>query len=221
MPTKLRLETYRSLEVSIATLSPLYGCGLMLRSLPRLNASDPLHNSLTNYGYENFFADKAAQKVVENSGLLKQFYDNAFTNKTPLRQNFKSVYGHLEIFMAIDATAKTVWFVADANNRVAFINYYRDAVSLGLKPLGVVLLGSTVRLTPAGWQNLFDLLNDKFFNTNPGVQRIEIMGILDGVRWRPNTLSLGVTLVNFRELPEIESAVKTALRGSAGPETQR
>jgi hypothetical protein len=221
MPTKLRLETYRSLEISITTLSPLFGCGQMLRGLPRFNASDPMHNALTNYGYENFFADKAAQKLIENSGLLKQFYDNAFANKTPLRQNFKSVYGHLDVFMAIDAAAKTAWFVADPNNRVALMNYYRDALSLGLKPLGVVLLGSTVRLTPAGWQNLFDLLNDKLFNANPGIQRVEIMGILDGVRCRGNTLSLGVTLMNFRELPEIESAVKTALRGSAGPEPRR
>jgi len=221
MPTKLRLEGYRSLEISIATLSPLFGCGQMLRGLPRFNASDPMHNALTNYGYESFFADKAAQKLVENSGLLKQFYDNAFTNKTPLRQNFKNVYGHLDVFVAIDAAAKTAWFVADPNNRVALMNYYRDALSLGLKPLGVVLLGSTVRLTPAGWQNLFDLLNDKLFNANPGIQRIEIMGILDGVRCRGNTLSLGVTLMNFRELPEIESAVKTALRGSAGPEPRR
>jgi len=221
MPTKLRLEAHRSLEISIATLSPAFGCGLMLRSLPRLNASTPLHNALTNYGYEDFFADKAAQKLVENSGLLKQFYENAFTNKTPLRQSFKTVYGHLEVFMAIDATAKTAWFVADPNNRIALENYYRDAVSIGLKPLGILLLGSTVRLTPAGWQNLFDLLSDKFFNANPGVQRIELMGTLDGVRWRPSTLSLGVTLMNFRELPEIESAVKTALRGSAGPETRR
>jgi hypothetical protein len=123
--------------------------------------------------------------------------------------------------MAIDATAKTAWFVADANNRVALMNYYRDAVSLGLKPLGVLLLGSIVRITAAGWQNLFDLLTDKFFNANPEVHRIEIMGVLDGVRWRANTLSLGVTLMNFRELPEIESAVQTALRGPAGPETRR
>jgi hypothetical protein len=221
MPAKLRLETHRSLEVSIAALNPLFGCGLMLRGLPRFNASDPLHNALTNYGYENFFADKAAQKVIENSGLLKQFYDSAFTNKTPLRQNFKSVYGHLEVFMTLDATTKTAWFVADPNNRVALENYYRDAVSHGLKPLGVLLLGSTVRLTPAGWQNLFDLLSDKFFSAHPGVQRIEIMGMLDGVRWRTNTLSLGVTLMNFREFPEIESAVRVALRGAAGPETRR
>ena len=217
MPTKLRLEAYRSLEISSATLSPAFGCGLMLRDLPRFNASDPLHNTMANYSYENLFADKPAQKLVENSGLLKQFYDSAFTNKTPLRQNFRSVYGHLEVFMAIEAAVKTAWFVADPTNRVAFMNYYRDAVSLGIKPLGVLLLGSTVRLTPAGWQNLFDLLSDKLFNAHPEVQRIEIMGVLDGVRWRANTLGLSVTLLNFREFPEIETAVRTALRG-AGPE---
>jgi hypothetical protein len=220
MPTKLRLEAYRSLEISIATLSPAFGCGQMLHGLPRINASEPLHNTMHNYGYENLFADKAAQKMIENPGLLRQFYDSAFTNKTPLRQNFRSVYGHLEVYMAIDATAKAAWFVADANNRVALVNYYRDAVSLGLKPLGVLLLGSTVRMTPAGWQNLFDLLTDKFFNANPNIHRIEIMGVLDGVRWRANTLGLGVTLLNFRELPEIVAAVGAALRGPAGPEIQ-
>jgi hypothetical protein len=220
MPTKLRLDTHRSLEISIATLSPAFGCGQMLHGLPRLNASEPLHNAMHNYGYENLFADKAGQKTIENPGLLKQFYDSAFTNKTQLRQNFRSVYGHLEVHMAIDATAKTAWFVADPTNRVALVNYYRDAVSLGLKPLGVLLLGSIVRITPAGWQNMSDLLTDKFFNANPGVQRIEIMGVLDGVRWRGNTLGLGVTLLNFRELPEIVAAVGAALRGPAGPEIQ-
>ena len=217
MPTKLRLEIHRSLEISFATLSPNYGCGLMLRSLPRLNASDPLYNAMSNYGYENLFADKAAQKIVENSGLLKQFYENAFTNKLPLRQNFKGVYGHLEVLLAIDAAAKTAWFVADSPNRAALLNYYRDAVSLGLKTLGVLLLGSTVRLTAAGWQNLHDLVTDKFFNMHPGIQRIEIMGVLDGIRWRANTLSLGVMMLNFREFPEIEAAAEAALRGT-GPE---
>ncbi len=217
MPAKLRLEAYRSLEISFALLSPKYGCGVMLGSLPRFNASDPLHNAMSNYGYENLFADKAAQKTVGNSGLLKQFYDNAFANKVPLRQNFRNVYGHLEVFMAIDAAAKTAWFVADPTNRVALMNYYRDAVSLGLKPLGVLLLGSTVRLTPAGWQSLFDLLTDKFFNANPGIHRVEVMGALDGVRWRTNTLGLGVTMLNFKEVPEIEAAVQDALRG-AGPD---
>ena len=216
MPTKLRLDLHRSLEILSATLSPAYGCGLMLRGLPRLNASDPLLNAMSSYSYENLFADKAAQKIVENSGLLKQFYDNAFTNKVALRQNFKNVYGNLDVFMAIDATAKTAWFVADPSNRMALMNYYRDALSFGLKPLGVVLLGSTVRLTAAGWQNLHDVLTDKFFNAHPGIQKIEILGASDGARLRANTLGFGVTLLNFQELPEVVAAVRTALRGPTG-----
>jgi len=218
MPTKLRLEAYRSLEISIAGLSPTYGCGLMLRGLPRFSGSDPLFNAMSNYGYTDLAGDKAAQKLVQNPGLLKKLFDNTFTNKLPLRQNFRDVYGHIEVFMAIDASAHAAWFVAEPTNRMALVNYFRDAVSLGLKPLGVLLLGSTVRLTPAGWQNLHDLLNDKFLNDHAGIQRVEIMSVTDGVRWRSNNLGLGLTLLNFRELPEIEAAVQAALRGAAGPE---
>jgi hypothetical protein len=215
MPAKLRLEAHRSLEISLAALSPAFGCGLMLRSLPRFNASDPMYNTMANYGYENFFADKAAQKIIENSGLLKQFYDSAFTNKTPLRQNFRSVYGHLEVFMAIDATAKTAWFVADATNRMALVNYYRDAVGPGLKPLGVLLVGSTVRLTAGGWQNLHDLLSDKFFSAHPGIQRVEILGVEGGSRFRAGTLGIGASLLNLREFPEVVATVGATLRSAS------
>jgi len=218
MPSRLRLELHRSLEISFATLSPNYGCGMMLSSLPRFSTSDPLLNAMSNYGYPNVAGDKAAQKLVQNPGLLKSFYDNTFTNKMPLRQNFRDVYGHIEVFMAIDAAARAAWFVADPPNRMALMNYFRDAVSLGLKPLGVLLLGSTVRLTPVGWQNLHDLLSDRFLNDHAGIQRVEIMSVTDGVRWRANTLGLGLTLLNFREFPEIEAEVQAALRGAAGPE---
>jgi hypothetical protein len=220
MPTKLKLETQRSLEISFAKLSPLYGCGQMLLDLPKFRASDPLLNAMSNYGYPNLAGDKTAQKLVQNLGLLKQFFDNAFTNKLPLRQNFRDVYGHIEVFMAIDDSTRTAWFIADPPNRMALANYFRDAASLGLKPLGVLLLGSTVRLTPAGWQNMHDLLTDKFFNDHAGIQRVEVMSVLGGVRWRSNCLGLGVTLLNFRELPEIQTAVEAALRGATGPEIQ-
>ena len=220
MPAKLRLEVNRSLEISMARLSPLFGCGMMLAGLPRFGASDPLLNAMSNYGFPNLAGDKTAQKMIQNSGLLKQFFDSAFTNKTPLKQNFKSVYGHIEVFLATDAVARSAWFVSDPPNRIGLLNYFRDAVSLGLKPLGVLLLGSTVRLTPVGWQNLHDLLSDKFLNEHRDIQRIEIMSVLGGVRWRGNTLGLGVTLLNFRELSEIETTVTAALRGATGPEIQ-
>jgi len=215
MPAKLRLEAHRSLEISLAALSPAFGCGAMLRNLPRFSASDPLHNAMANYGYENLFADKAAQKIIENSGLLKQFFDGAFTNKTPLRQNFRNVFGHVDVFMAIDAAAKTAWFVADSANRMALMNYDRDALSVGLKTLGVLLLGSTVRLTAAGWQNLHDLLSDKFFSAHPGIQRIEILGVEDRARYRAGTLGIGASLLNLREFPEVVATVGAALRSAS------
>jgi hypothetical protein len=215
MPAKLRLEAHRSLEISLAALSPAFGCGLMLRSLPRFNASDPMHNAMANYGFENLSADKAAQKIIENSGLLKQFYENTFTAKTPLRQNFKTVYGHLEVYMAIDATTKSAWFVADPANRMALVNYYRDAVGLGLKPLGVLLLGSTVRLTAAGWQNVYDLLSDKFFSAHAGIKRVEILGVEGGARYRADTLGIGASLLNLREFPEIVATVGAAFRSAS------
>jgi len=220
MPTKLRLDAHRSLEITLAKLSPKFGCGLMLDGLPRFNGSDPLLNAMSNYGYTTLGADKTAQKLVQNSGLLKQFFDNAFTNKLPLRQNFRDVYGHVEVYMATDAAIRSAWFVSDPPNRIALVNYFRDAVSLGLKPLGVLLLGSTVRLTPAGWQNLHDLVSDRFLNAHSDIQRIEIMTVLSGVRWRTNTLGLGVMLLNFREPKEIETTVEAALRGATGPEVQ-
>lgn len=219
MPAKFRLDQYHSIEISVAKLSEKYGCGLMLKGLGAAGTSDPLVNVLSNYGYTAIRADRPAQKIIENSGLLKQFYDNAFSSKTPLRQNFKQVYGHLEVLLACDAQAKTVWFVADPHNRMALANYFRDAISLGLKGLGVLLTGSMIRLTNVGWQNLYDLLPDKLFNDNRAIQRVEVLSVLSGVRWRPPSLSVGVTALNFREPAELKSALTEAL-GTAGSEVQ-
>ncbi len=213
MPEKLRIDTHRSIEISFARLSPRIGCGLMLASLPRFDASDPLNAIMQNYGYNKIHADKPAQKILTNSGLLKSFYDNAFTNKTPLQQNFRSTFGHLEIYLAFDPTLKTAWFVSDPQNKIVLTNYYRDALSLGLKADGILLTGSLPKLTPVGWQNLHDLLNDEFFKKYGPIERVEIMSILSGARWRPPSLGLGVTLLNMREFKDIKAAVDAAFRG--------
>lgn len=218
MASKPRLELYRSIEIDYTRLSPRIGCGLMLASLPAFETSDPLVNALANYGYNRIFADKPAQKLIANPGLLKSFYDNCFNNRVPLRQNFRQVYGHLELFMACDPGRKTVWFVSDPHNKMALINYYRDAISLTLKADGRLLLGSTPRLTPIGWQNLHDLLSDEFFKQTPNIERVEIMSVASGVRWRPPTLGLGLPLLNLKELSEIQNLVSAAMRGETGSE---
>lgn len=218
MPPRLRLDTHRSIEISQARLSPRIGCGLMLTGIPRFESSDALMNILGNYGYTSVRADKPAQAILRNSTLLKTFYDNCFNNKTPLRQNFRATYGHLEIALALDQEAKTAWFIADQHNRIALANYYRDALSLGLKSIGILLLGSTVRLTPVGWQNLHDLLTDEFLQAHREIERVEIMTVISGARWRKPSLGIGVTLLNVREPADIKTAVDAALSGAGGDE---
>ncbi|MCX7733043.1 MAG: hypothetical protein N2248_07785 [candidate division WOR-3 bacterium] len=193
----------------------------MLEKLPRFTASDPLNAVMANYGYQRIAADVPAQKILTNPGLLKNFYDNAFTNKTPLPQNFRSVYGTQEIYLAYDPGLKGAWFISDPQNRIALLNYFRDAVSLGLKADGVLLLGSTPKLTPVGWQNLHDLLDEDFLKQYRPIERVEIMSILPGVRWRPPTLGLGVTFLNMKELREIRATVAEAIRGGTEGEIHR
>ena len=220
MPARLRLDSYRSLEISFTRLSPQYGCGLMLTGLPEVDSPDPLVNAMGNYGFTRLAADKPARKLLDNPGLLKPFYENAFINKIALKQNFRQTFGHLEIYMAFDTPAKLAWFVADPQNKMALVNYFRDATSLGLKSSSVLLLGSTIRLSPAGWQNLHDILTDKFINAHRDIQRVEVMTVFSGVRWRQNCLGLGVTLLNFKESTEILPMIEQALTGQNGGEVQ-
>jgi hypothetical protein len=220
MPPRVRLEVERSIEISIARLSDRIGCGQMLQGLPKFDREEPLVNVMGSYGYTEVFADRPAQKILSNRGLLKSFYENAFTNKTKLRNNFHQVYREQNLFLAHDPKAKLCWFVADPQNRMALVNYYRDAASLGLKSLGITLIGATVRLTPVGWQNLHDLLTDRFFELHSEVKRVEVLAVLSGVRWREPNLGLGLTFLNLRELNQISQNTDAALRGESGGEIE-
>lgn len=218
MPVRLRLDAQRCIEIAYARLSPRIGCGLMLASLPTIDSPDPLVNVMDNYGLGRLAADKPAQKLLNNPGLLKPFFDNAFTHRLPLKQNFRESFGHVELYLAYDPSQKHAWFVSDPQNKIALTNYFRDAVSLSLKASGITLQGSPVKLTPVGWQNLHDLLTDKFLNDHKDIQRIEIMSLVSGTRWRQNCLGIGVTLLNFRELIEIRKLVEDAYQGKGGGE---
>lgn len=220
MPARLRLDSHRTIEISFARLSPRYGCGQMLAGMAAVDSPDPLVNVMSSYGLTRLFADKTAKRHVQNPGLLKPFFENAFNNRTPLKTNFHQSFGNVELYMAFDPATKSAWFITDPHNRMALVNYFRDAVSLGLKSSGILLLGSVVRLTPVGWQNLHDLLSDKFLNAHPGIQRVEIMTVFSGIRWRNNCLGIGVIMLNFKELNDIETLVEEAFSGKNGGEVQ-
>ncbi len=213
MAGKLRLDLERSMEISVARLSPRYGCGLMLRRLPRFDESDALLNIMEHYGYKFIYADKPAARIICDSQLLKKFYENAFENKTPIRRNFYQVFGSREVFLALDQKQKSAWFISDPLNKMELLNYYRDSVSLEVKALGIMLTGSTPRLTPLGWQNLYDLLTDEFFLRHPDVKQVEILSTIAGVRWRKPFLGLGVTLLNMKDALGVKIAVDAAFAG--------
>ena len=213
MPARLRLDRERSIEIALARLSPRYGCGLMLKKLDELDSADPLISVMGTYGYDKLYADKPGGKLVTNPALLKSFYDNALSHKTPVRRNWHTVYREVDVFLALDKHAKTAWFVGDPLNRMALVNYFRDAVSLGVKTLGIMLVGSTVRLTPAGWQNLHDLLSDEFVDKHKEIERVDVMSMFSGVRWRQPSLGIGVTFLNLKDPEQIREAADTVLAG--------
>ncbi len=216
MPPRLHLDVERSIAVSLARLTPKFGCGLMLKNVPKFDISDPLHNIMDKYGFRDVFADAPAQRVIENSDLLRRFYQNAFETKQPLAANFRAVYGDRDVVLACDPQERKAWFVSEPQSRIALVNYFRDAVSLGLRAQGKMLVGSTVKLTPVGWQNLHDLLSNDFIDRHQTLQRVEVLATFSGARWREPCLGLGVTTLNFREPVEVKRVAEAALRGING-----
>ena len=68
-------------------------------------------------------------------------------------------------------------------------------------------------LIPEVRTNIHDLLRPEFFQRYGPIERVEVMSLLSGARWRPPSLGLGVTLLNLREFKDVRAAVESALLG--------
>jgi hypothetical protein len=212
MPPTLRLNTARVIKVSLDHLSPKIGCGRVLLSVPIFSASDSFRKAMEGYGLKTIYADKLAQKHLENSKLAGPFMSNVLTGKTPLDANFKFSFNTVDMVLAVDEAKGSAWFLSEPSNKLALDNYYRDAVPNILKSLGITLTGSTIRLTPYGWQNLFDIINADFVYYHPEVKRVEVMTVLAGLRWREPDLGFGITLLNFTEPGKIRNDIEALLK---------
>ena len=215
MAAVLRVFVERVLPINSGFLSPRIGCGLMLTRIPSYQANDVFRDVMKVYGFPNLRADKPAAKILdEDEDLMRQFCINAETGKMPLRLNFRGVYATKEAFLLLDTPRKTAYFVGAPDNRLALTNYYRDAMFKLPELLNLVLAGSINRLTPVGWQNLHDIMNDvNFRNAYPGVERIEVMASIPSVRWRKPVLEIGVNLLNFSNAKAIRQAMATEVVG--------
>lgn len=202
------------IKVSLDHLSPKIGCGKMLTNVPVFPSSESFKKAMENYGIKNTYADKKALKFLEDNKLVGPFLSNILTSKTPLDANFKFSFTSGEMVLAVDEVKGSSWFIAEPGNKIALENYYKDAVPNILKSLGVTLTGSTVRLTPYGWQTLHDVINADFVHQHPEVKRVEVMTVLAGLRWRDPDLGLGITLLNFsgpdKILVDIEALLKSS-----------
>ncbi|MEO0108983.1 MAG: hypothetical protein ABIK62_07445 [candidate division WOR-3 bacterium] len=202
MPLALRLQAEKALSINGSWLSPKIGCGLMLAKMPNYSADEVLRDVMRNYGYSSIRADKQAAKFLDtHSDLLQSFCANAEGAKMPIEVNYKTVFGSKDLILVTDSSARTAYFVAAAENKLALNNYFRDAMPGLLQSMKLTLGGSTSRLTPIGWQNLHDLLTLGDFRFDfPDVERLEIMASLPAARWRKPVLEVGVNMLNFQEV---------------------
>jgi hypothetical protein len=218
MAVALRINTERMLTINSGFLSPRISCGLMLTKVPPYQANDVFRDVMRTYGHPNLYADKPAAKILdEDEDLMRQFCANAEANKMVLKPNFRGVYSSKEVYLALDAHKKAAYFLTAPEHKLALVNYYRDAMPNIVKILNVTLGGSTNRLTPVGWQNLHDVLNDITFRVDyPELDRIEITASLSDIRWRNPTLEIGINILNFSNPNAIREGIRKEVKGFSG-----
>lgn len=175
------------------------GCGLMLAGIPRYRPDNVFPDVMRKYNCPNVFADRRAARMLdENENLMQRFCRQADEFKLNLKQNFRTVYAQSGIYLAIDPGQRAAYFLAEPEHYLALANYYRDALPGLTRSLGITVRGSTGRLSPAGWHNLFDLcVSSDFRNRCPPVRHIEVMVITTAAEWRAPSLYLGVSLLNL------------------------
>ncbi|MEO0101823.1 MAG: hypothetical protein ABIK84_05420 [candidate division WOR-3 bacterium] len=208
----LRLVTEKFLFISEDLLFPKIGTGLLLATLPKFIPLDSVAQVFVSYGLNELYADKKAKKYWEKEEFVGPFCTNLIVNKMSLVENFRAVFGKEDIYFLVDQDKKKGFFIAEKENIVIATNYHRDAMPKLLKNLGIVLWGSTIKINPLGWQNLYELLTSDFLKNFPEVKRIEIISTAPGIRFKPPALQLEVALINFSSLEKIKEVLTESLK---------
>ncbi|MEO0098174.1 MAG: hypothetical protein ABIK99_05165 [candidate division WOR-3 bacterium] len=208
----LRLVTEKFLFISEDLLFPKIGTGLLLATLPKFIPLDSVAQVFVSYGLNELYADKKAKKYWEKEEFVGPFCTNLIVNKMSLVENFRTVFGKEDICFLVDQDKKKGFFIAEKENIVIATNYHRDAMPKLLKNLGIILWGSTIKINPLGWQNLYDLITSDFLKEFPQVKRIEIISTAPGIRFKPPALQLEVALINFSSLEKIKEVLTESLK---------
>jgi hypothetical protein len=211
MPSSSRVETFRWLEIDQDKLSPRIGCGLVLQHVPKFYGGEAFNKIFERYDIMNIYADKVAQGLLQKEEIVKYFCANALKSVS-LNENFRLIFADYPIILLIDYKKESVWFLGVVENRLPFINYYREVVPNILKESGILLSGSFNRLLPIGWQNLYDVIINDFIEENPPVKTIEILSVITDARWRQPILGIGINLLNLAALKTVNGKISSILR---------
>jgi hypothetical protein len=207
------------LKVDRRLLDPTSGCGLMLARTPRYHRANAFQDIMRRYDCPNVFADKRAARILDGEEtLMRQFCHRLNEFGVALQQNFQAVYAPCGIHLAIDPNQRAAYFMAEPESCLALRNYFRDALAGTLGQLGVAFKGSTSRLTPTGWHNLFELANNADFRYHvPPLRSIEVMAMATNARWHAPGLYLSASLLNVADAQSVAEEALKAITATPAP----
>lgn len=211
----VKREEEKFLVISSEYLSEKIGCGAILKNIPIFHEIIGLSQAFKNYGIDEVRADKQAQKILQKEEIVGPFCSNALVNKIALKPNFKTSFLNQDIYLIVDEYKKIAYFISEPANRLAIVNYYRDAIPNLAKKLDILVRGALTKLNQKGYKNLYELLNSEIIPLlkEKDIKNIEIIGASVGISIINHSLRLEVSLVNFSELPKLIAEIKKKLIG--------
>jgi len=206
-------EDERFLIISSEYLNEKIGCGAILKNIPIFNEIIGLLQAFKNYGIDEVRADKQAQKILQKEEVAAPFCSNALINKIPLKPNFKMSFLKEDIFLIVDEYKKVAYFISEPTNKLAIVNYYRDAIPNIAKKLGIVVRGALTKLNPTGYKNLYELLNSEIIPIlkEKNIKNIEIVSFGSQINLINHSLRIEVGFINFVDNKKLLAEVKKIL----------
>ncbi len=209
----IRREEEKFLIISSEYLSEKIGSGAILKNIPVFHEIIGLCQAFKNYGIDEVRADKQAQKILQKEEIVGPFCSNALVNKIPLRHNFRTSFLNQDIYLIVDEYKKIAYFISEPANKLAIVNYYRDAVPNLGKKLNLTIRGALIKLNPKGYKNLYELLNSEIIPLlkEKNIKNIEIISAGVGIGIVNHSLRLEVGLINFSDVKKLMEEIKKVL----------
>lgn len=206
----IKREEEKFLIISSQYLNEKIGCGAILKNIPIFHEIVGICQAFKNYGIDEVRADKQAQKILQKEEIVGPFCSNALVNKIPLRHNFRTSFLNQDICLIVDEYKKIAYFISEPANKLAIINYYRDAIPNLAKKLNILVRGALTKLNSKGYKNLYELLNSEIISLlkEKNIKSIEIIGAGVGISIINHSLRIETGLINFLDIKKLIEEIK-------------